>query len=129
MAKSLPSLSSYLNMNNRHSALFGNDETVLDQVSTMVNHDGVIRVSSNHKKNKGFFTSVEDAQDSDAIIPNGSKTNKFKSATQKYSMLPTYQKVQVSTYKRSHRFTYLLGSIFILIEGSYYSPYVLLCVN
>ena len=29
----------------------------------------------------------------DSIIPNGSKTNKFKSATQKYSMLPTYQKV------------------------------------
>ena len=62
MAKSLPSLSSYL-ANNRHSALFGTDETVLDQVSTMVNHDGVIRVNSNRKK-KGFFTSVEDAHDS-----------------------------------------------------------------
>ena len=53
----------------RHSAaLFGTDETVLDQVSTMVNHDGVIRVSSNHKKNKGFFTSVEDAQETGTYL-------------------------------------------------------------
>ena len=64
MAKSLPTLSSYLT-NNRHSALFSNsDDTVLDQVSTMVNHDGVISVSSKHKKGKGFFTAIEDAQES-----------------------------------------------------------------
>ena len=68
MAKSLPTLSSYLT-NNRHSALFSNsDDTVLDQVSTMVNHDGVISVSSKHKKGKGFFTAIEDAQESGMFL-------------------------------------------------------------
>ena len=38
----------------------------------------------------------------DSIIPNGSKTNKFKSATQKYSMLPTYQKVCINVIISAH---------------------------
>ena len=98
MAKSLPSLSSYLSTkNNRSPASLIHESTagqggssVLEQVRSNGNHDQGTSVILNDKsrKKKRFLTSDEDGE-----LSGGSKANTFKTATQKYAMLPSYQKV------------------------------------
>ena len=75
-AKSLPSLSSYLSSKGRSAII---------QIEPKLEHGSSEQNGNDWRKSRQCST--------ENVVSNGAKSNAFKSATQKYSMLPNNSKV------------------------------------